>query len=176
MINNNEEYNKNFGMVYPGEVYVCRTINGRTMDVPSDKRPGERCGFVPCDGYMMAINEPHGWRLDHTIFFDYAFNAYIKGRKSIEELTDMVAAECGIRPDDVSDWANDLRTVIHEYIVHFDMYLEDEEFMDDSKDLGDPAKLNKFLTGIIFDGICLHVDIYDIAEDIRAFKPYTCAV
>lgn len=112
--------------------------------------------------------------LENIIQFDFYFNAYIKGRASLDELTDRVAhRECGIRPEDHSEWANDLRTVIREYICNFDEYLEDEDYFDNEEDLGDPDKLNKFLSETIFDGIYLYVDIYDIAEDLQAFKPYS---
>lgn len=157
-------------IVYCGDVYVERD-NGRgaIARTLSDKEPGERMGYIVDGERMVAINEPNGWLLDEIIRFDFYFNAYIKGRKSLDEVTSWVCNSIAIRPDDNSEWAIDLRTVIRDFIRDFDDYLEDEAYLDE-EDFGDPDKLNEVLSGIIFDGVVFDVDIYDIAEDIRAFK------
>ncbi len=144
-----------------------RGVISRTL---SDKKPGERMGYIIDGGHMAAINEPNGWMLDEIIRFDDAFNHYIKSHCSLDEATSIVCDSIGIRPDDNSEWANDLRTIIREYICKFDEYLENEDYFDNEEDLGDPDKLNKFLTEMIFKGIVSDLDAYDIAEDIRAFK------
>lgn len=169
--NNIQRVDNSNSIVYNGDVYVERD-NGRgaTARTLSDKKPGERMGYIVDGERMAAINEPNGWLLDEIIRFDFYFNAYIKSRKSLDEVTSWVCNSIGIRPDDNSEWAIDLRTVIRDFIEHFDEYLEDENYFDQESDLGDPDKLNKFLSDILFDGIILYVDIYDIAEDIRAFK------
>lgn len=169
--NNIQRVNNSNSIVYNGDVYVERD-NGRgaIARTLSEKKPGERMGYIVDGERMAAINEPNGWLLDEIIRFDFYSNAYIKSRKSLDEVTSWVCNSIGIRPDDHSEWANDFRTVIRDFIEHFDEYLEDENYFDQESDLGDPDKLNKSLTDILFDGIILYVDIYDIAEDIRAFK------
>ena len=162
-------------IVYNGNVYVEKD-NGRgaTARTLSGKKPGERTGYIEDGVFMAAINEPNGWLLDGIIQFDYYFNAYIKSRASLDELTERAAYYgCGIRPDDHSKWADDLRTVIRDFIEHFDNYLENEDYFEHEEDLGDPGKLNIFLSEMIFDGIVLYVDIYDIAKDIRDFNIYS---
>lgn len=52
-----------------------------------------------------SVNEEKGWKLDHIIPFDFYHNAYIKSRKSIDELVEMVLKECNIKPDDTCSWA-----------------------------------------------------------------------
>ena len=169
--NNIQRVENSNSIVYNGDVYVERD-NGRgaTARTLSEKKPGERMGYIVDGERMAAINEPNGWLLDEIIRFDFYSNAYIKSRKSLDEVTSWVCNSIGIRPDDNSEWANDFRTVIRDFIEHFDEYLEDENYFDQESDLGDPDKLNTFLSDILFDGIILYVDIYDIAEDIRAFK------
>ena len=169
--NNIQRVNNSNSIVYNGNVYVERD-NGRgaTARTLSDKKPGERMGYIVDGGHMAAINEPNGWLLEEIIPFDFYFNAYIKSRISLDEVTSWVCDSIGIQPNDNSKWANDLRTVIRDFIEKFDDYLENEDYFDEEADMGAPDKLNKSLTDILFDGISLYVDIYDIAEDIRAFK------
>lgn len=157
-------------IVYCGDVYVERD-NGRgaIARTLSDKKPGERMGYIVDGGYMAAINEPNGWLLEENLPFADAFNHYIKSHCSLDEATNLVCEIIGIQPDDNSEWAIDLRTVIRDFIRDFADYLEDEAYLDE-EDFGDPDKLNEALSGIIFDGVVFDVDIYDIAEDIRAFK------
>lgn len=168
--NNIQRVNNFNSIVYNGDVYVERD-NGRgaTARTLSDKKPGERMGYIVDGGHMAAINEPNGWLLEEIIPFDFYANAYIKGRKSLDEVTSWVCDSIGIRPDDNSEWAIDLRTVIRDFIKDFDDYLEDEAYLNE-EDFDDPDKLNEALSGIIFDGIIYDLDIYDVAEDIRAFK------
>lgn len=168
--NNIQRVNNSNSIVYNGDVYVERD-NGRgaTARTLSEKKPGERMGYIVDGGHMAAINEPNGWMLDEIIRFDFYFNAYIKSRMPLDEVASVACKSIGIQPDDNSKWANYLRTVIRDFIKDFDDYLEDEAYLDE-EDFGDPDKLNKALSGIIFDGVILYVDIYDIAEDIRAFK------
>lgn len=168
--NNIQRVNNSNSIVYNGDVYVERD-NGRgaIARTLSDKKPGERMGYVVDGGHMAAINEPNGWMLDEIIRFDFYFNAYIKSRMPLDEVTSVACKSIGIRPDDNSEWAIDLRTVIRDFIKDFDDYLEDDAYLNE-EDFGDPDKLNEALSGIIFDGVFLYVDIYDIAEDIRAFK------
>lgn len=168
--NNIQRVNNSNSIVYNGDVYVERLnergVIARTL---SDKKPGERMGYIVGGGHMAAINKPNGWMLDEIIRFDFYFNAYIKSRMPLDEVTSVACKSIGIRPDDNSEWAIDLRTVIRDFIRDFDAYLEDEAYLNE-EDFGDPDKLNEALSGIIFDGVILYVDIYDIAEDIRAFK------
>ncbi len=168
--NNIQRVNNSNSIVYNGDVYVERD-NGRgaTARTLSEKKPGERMGYIVDGGHMAAINEPSGWMLDEIIRFDFYFNAYIKSRMPLDEVTSVACNSIGIRPDDNSEWANDLRTVIRDFIKDFDDYLEDEAYLNE-EDFDDPDKLNKALNDIIFDGVVFDVDIYDIAEDIRAFK------
>lgn len=168
--NNIQRVNNFNSIVYNGDVYVERD-NGRgaTARTLSDKKPGERMGYIVDGGHMAAINEPNGWLLEEIIPFNFYANAYIKGRKSLDEVTSWVCDSIGIRPDDNSEWAIDLRTVIRDFIKDFDDYLEDEAYLNE-EDFDDPDKLNEALSGIIFDGIIYDLDIYDVAEDIRAFK------
>ena len=74
-----------------------------------------------------SVNEEKGWKLDHVIPFDFYHNAYIKSRKGIEELVQMVQQECNISPDDTSSWAKDVRTLIKYAIEHFDERMEEDE-------------------------------------------------
>ena len=168
--NNIQRVNNSNSIVYNGDVYVERLnergVIARTL---SDKKPGERMGYIVGGGHMAAINEPNGWMLDEIIRFDFYFNAYIKSRMPLDEVTSVACKSIGIRPDDNSEWAIDLRTVIRDFIRDFDAYLEDEAYLNE-EDFGDPDKLNEALSGIIFDGVIYDLDIYDIAEDIRAFK------
>jgi len=174
--NNNIESKKNVNNVVANNevVYECLTVNGVTRNYPVAQPVGERVGWIKdTPGFAnlgVAVNEPRGWRLNHTIYFDFAFNAYIKSRMSLEELVRITASGFGVKHDDTSVWARDLRTVLGDYIEHFDEYLEDADYFNDESEMGDPSKLNEFLTGNIFDGIILHGDLYDLAEDI---KPHT---
>lgn len=168
--NNIQRVENSNSIVYNGDVHLERD-NGRVIIAPpfSDKKPGERMGYIVDGGHMAAINEPNGWLVDEVIRFDAYFNEYIKGRTPLDEVTSVACKSIGIRPDDNSEWAIDLRTVIRDFIRDFDDYLENEAYLDE-EDFGDPDKLNEALSGIIFDGVVFDVDIYDIAEDIRAFK------
>lgn len=168
--NNIQRVNNFNSIVYNGDVYVERD-NGRgaIARTLSDKKPGERMGYIVDGGHMAAINEPNGWMLDEIIRFDFYFNAYIKSRMPLDEVASVACKSIGIRPDDNSEWAIDLRTVIRDFIKDFDAYLEDEAYLNE-EDFDDPDKLNEALSGIIFDGVIYDLDIYDIAEDIRAFK------
>ena len=40
-----------------------------------------------------SVNEEKGWKLDHVIPFDFYHNIYIKSRKYIDELVEMVLKE-----------------------------------------------------------------------------------
>lgn len=168
--NNIQRVENSNSIVYNGNLFVERD-NGRgaTIRTLYDKKPGERIGYIIDGGHMAAINEPNGWMLDEIIRFDFYFNAHIKSHHSLDVVTSIVCDSIGIRPEDNSEWAIDLRTVIRDFIEHFDDYLEDEAYLDE-EDFGDPDKLNESLSSIIFDGISVYVDICDIAEDIRAFK------
>lgn len=168
--NNIQRVNNSNSIVYNGTVHLERDNGHVIIASPfSDKKPGERMGYITDGEHMAAINEPNGWLLEEIIPFDFYANAYIKSRKSLDEVTSCVCDSIGIRPDDNSEWAIDLRTVIRDFIRDFDAYLEDEAYLDE-EDFDDPDKLNKALNDIIFDGIVFDIDIYDIAEDIRAFK------
>lgn len=172
--NNIQRVNNSNSIVYDGDVYVEKDSGlGTTVKALSDRKHGERSGYIEEDGERIAaINEKNGWLLEGGINFDFYFNDYIMSHASLDKLTNEVAVQkCGIRPDDNSEWANELRTVIREFIWHFDHYLEDDAYLDE-KDFGDPNKLNKVFSDIILDGIVRFINIYDIAEDIRAFKPY----
>lgn len=67
-----------------------------------------------------SVNEEKGWKLDHVIPFDFYHNAYIKSRKGIDELVEMVLKECNISPDDACSWAKDIRTIIKHEIMEYD--------------------------------------------------------
>lgn len=82
-----------------------------------------------------SVNEEKGWKLDHVIPFDFYHNAYIKSRKGIDELVEMVQKECNISPDDTSSWAKDIRTMIKYAIEHFDELLEEDEETPDEENL-----------------------------------------
>lgn len=169
--NNIQRVNNSNSIVYNGNVYVERlNERGVIAKTLSDRKPGERMGYIEDGERLAAINEPNGWILDEIIRFDFYFNAYIKSRMPLDEVASVACKSIGIRPDDNSEWAIDIRTIIREYICKFDEYLENEDYFDNEEDLGDPDKLNKFLTEMIFKGIVSDLDAYDIAEDIRAFK------
>ena len=68
-VNNNSNNSNKFAIIYPGEVYVSKGIG---PDTPSVMPKGKRCGYATDGEYMTAVNELHGWTLDHTIFFDWA--------------------------------------------------------------------------------------------------------
>lgn len=168
--NNIQRVNNFKSIVYCGDVHEERDNGHVIIARPlSDKKPGERMGYITDGERMAAINEPNGWLVDEIIRFDAYFNEYIKGRTPLDEVTSVACKSIGIRPEDNSEWAIDLRTVIRDFIRDFADYLEDEAYLDE-EDFGDPDKLNEALSGIIFDGVVFDVDIYDIAEDIRAFK------
>lgn len=104
-----------------------------------------------------SVNEEKGWKLDHVIPFDFYHNAYIKSRKGIDELVNMVLQECNIKPDDTSSWAKDIRTIIKYAIEHFDEQLEaDEE---------DPDEENRLLSGqLVGDSIELRGEAHGTAD------------
>ena len=105
-----------------------------------------------------SINEEKGWKLDHVIPFDFYHNAYIKSRKGIDELVEMVLKECNISPDDTSSWAKDIRTMIKYAIEHFDELMEESEQTPDEE--------NDSLSGCwIGDGIELQHEAFWVADD-----------
>lgn len=95
--NNIQRVENSNSIVYNGNVYVERD-NGRgaTARTLSEKKPGERMGYIVDGGHMAAINEPNGWMLDEIIPFDFYSNAYIKSRKSLDEVTSWVCDSIGI--------------------------------------------------------------------------------
>lgn len=104
-----------------------------------------------------SVNEEKGWKLDHVIPFDFYHNAYIKSRKGIDELVEMVQKECNISPDDTSSWAKDIRTMIKYAIEHFDELLEE--------DAETPDEENHILSGQwIGDGIELQHEAFWVAD------------
>lgn len=105
-----------------------------------------------------SVNEKKGWKLDHVIPFDFFHNAYIKSRKGIDELVEMVQKECNISPDDTSSWAKDIRTMIKYAIEHFDELMEESEQTPDEE--------NDSLSGCwIGDGIELQHEAFWVADD-----------
>lgn len=105
-----------------------------------------------------SVNEEKGWKLDHVIPFDFYHNAYIKSRKGIDELVQMVLKECHISPDDTSSWAKDIRTMIKYAIEHFDELMEESEQTPDEE--------NDSLSGCwIGDGIELQHEAFWVADD-----------
>lgn len=82
-----------------------------------------------------SVNEEKGWKLDHVIPFDFYHNAFIKSRKGIDELVEMVLKECNIRLDDTSSWAKDIRTIIKHSIENYDKLLEESEDTPDEENL-----------------------------------------
>lgn len=105
-----------------------------------------------------SVNEEKGWKLDHVIPFDFYHNAYIKSRKGIDELVEMVQKECNISPDDTSSWAKDIRTMIKYAIEHFDELMEESEQT--------PNEENDSLSGCwIGDGIELQHEAFFVADD-----------
>lgn len=110
-----------------------------------------------------SVNEEKGWKLDHVIPFDFYHNAYIKSRKGIDELVEMVQKECNISPNDTSSWAKDIRTMIKYAIEHFDELLEEDE--------DTPDEENHILSGQwIGDGIELQHEAFWVAD---FFVPHT---
>lgn len=104
-----------------------------------------------------SVNEEKGWKLDHVIPFDFYHNAYIKSRKGIDELVEMVQKECNISPNDTSSWAKDIRTLIKYAIEHFDELLEEDEETPDEE--------NHILSGQwIGDGIELQHEAFWVAD------------
>lgn len=110
-----------------------------------------------------SVNEEKGWKLDHVIPFDFYHNIYIKSRKGIDELVNMVLQECNIKPDDTCSWAKDIRTMIKYAIEHFDEQMEEDE--------EDPDEENRILSGCwIGDAIELQSEAYYVADN---FAPHT---
>ena len=106
-----------------------------------------------------SINDAKGWKLDHIISFDFAHNAYIKGRKGIDELVQMVCQECGIKQEDTSVWAKDIRTMIKYYIKTYDMILDDY--------YSTPGEANLALsTQGVGDAICFRSAAFEQSECI----------
>ena len=104
-----------------------------------------------------SVNEEKGWKLDHVIPFDSYHNAYIKSRKGIDELVEMVLKECNISPDDTSSWAKDIRTIIKYSIEHFDELLEEDEETPDEE--------NRIISGQwVGDAIEIQNEAYYVAE------------
>lgn len=111
-----------------------------------------------------SINEEKGWKLDRVIPFDFYHNAYIKSRKGIDELVQMVLKECHISPDDTSSWAKDIRTMIKYAIEHFD------ELMEESEQTPDEENLN--LSGCwIGDAIVFCEEAYECAQMVMDHTP-----
>ena len=110
-----------------------------------------------------SVNEAKGWKLDHVIPFDFYHNAYIKSRKSIDELVEMVLKECNISLDDTSSWAKDIRIITKYEIMTYDKQLDDSEET--------PDEWNRIVSGqSIGDSIELRNEAYSTAE---GFAPHT---
>lgn len=106
----------------------------------------------------LSVNEEKGWKLDHVIPFDFYHNAYIKSRKGIDELVNMVLQECKIKPDDTCSWAKDIRTMIKYAIEHFSELMEENESTPDEEN----DNLSQCWIG---DGIELSHEAFWVADD-----------
>lgn len=139
------------------EVVTACTVmpEGVIREHPAEQ-VGNRCGVL-CDDrgidYFIFLNEPKGWRLDHTIYFDFAHNAYIKSRLTLQQVTDMIGEEFGLSPDDSSDEGNSLRYEIAGSIKHYDELLEDPEYFPELDDIGNPDVLNLELSTLLGDAL-----------------------
>ncbi len=138
--------------------------NKNGMNVIEDKKNAVQVTEESRKAYgRPSVNEEKGWKLDHVIPFDFYHNAYIKSRKGIDELVEMVQKECNISPDDTSSWAKDIRTMIKYAIEHFDELLEEDEETPDEE--------NHILSGQwIGDGIELQHEAFWVAD---FFIPHT---
>lgn len=137
-------------------VTACTVMPEGVIREHSAEQVGNRCG-VFCDdrgidGFIF-INEPKGWRLDHIIYFDFAHNAYIKSRLTLQQVTDMIGKEFGLSPDDNSDEANSLRYEIAGTVKHYADLLEDPDYFPEEADFGDPAALNRDLSDLLGDAL-----------------------
>lgn len=139
------------------EVITKSTVmsDGVTREHPAEQ-VGNRCGAFcddrGIDGFIF-INEPKGWRLDHIIYFDFAHNAYIKSRLTLQQVTDMIGKEFGLSTDDNSDEANSLRYEIAGSIKHYDELLENPEYFLELDDIGKPDVLNLGLSTLLGDAL-----------------------
>lgn len=139
------------------------------QDVPVTEPVGERVGFYndpeAYDG-RVAINEPKGWKISKVLPFADAYNHYIKSHIELDEAVAIIAQEIGIKKDDTSTWANDLRYMIQGYVEHFIAFLDDEYFLDE---VGDPDACDKAMTDMMFDAIVLECEVvnsyYGFEED-----------
>lgn len=71
-------------------------------------------------------NIQNGWNISEAIDFGFFNEAYTSGRANLNDLTAMVASDCGIRDDDNSTWANDMRDIICYALIAFDRALTDD--------------------------------------------------
>lgn len=137
-------------------VTACTVMSDDVIREHPDEHIGNRCGVFlddrGIDGYIF-VNEQKGWRLDHTIYFDFAHNAYIKSRLSLKQVTDMIGKEFGLSTDDSSDEANSLRYEIAGSIKHYDELLEDSEYFPELDDIGNPDVLNLELSTLLGDAL-----------------------
>lgn len=137
-------------------VTACTVMSDGVIREHPDEYIGNRRGAFPddrgIDGYIF-VNEQKGWRLDHTIYFDFAHNAYIKSRLSLKQVTDMIGKEFGLSTDDSSDEANSLRYEIAGSIKHYDELLENPEYFLELDDIGKPDVLNLGLSTLLGDAL-----------------------
>ncbi len=137
-------------------VTACTAMSDGVIREHPDEHIGNRCGVIlddrGIDGYIF-INQPKGWRLDHIIYFDFAHNAYIKSRLTLQQVTDMIGKECGLSPDDNSDEANSLRYEIAGIVKHYADLLEDPDYFPEEANFGDPAVLNRELYSLLGDAL-----------------------
>ena len=144
-------------VVNSNEVVTACTVmsDGVIREYPNEHIGNRRGVFLDdrgIDGYIF-VNEQKGWRLDHTIYFDFAYNAYIKSRLSLKQVTDMIGKEFGLSTDDSSDEANSLRYEIAGSIKHYDELLEDPEYFPELDDIGNSDVLNLELSTLLGDAL-----------------------
>lgn len=143
-------------------VTACTVMSEGVIREHSAEQVGNRCGAFyddrGMDGFIF-VNEPKGWRLDHIIYFDFAHNAYIKSRLTLQQITDMIGEEFGLSPDDSSDEANSLRYEIAGAVKHYADLLEDPDYFPEDADFGDPAALNRVLSSLLGDALTVGDEI-----------------
>ncbi len=163
MNNNNIERMNNI-VANNEEVLEWTIIEGKIGAVQVTEPVGERVGFIydHGSGGMVAVNEPKGWRLDKKLSFADGFNHYVKGHVSLGKAVAFIAEEFGLRPDDTSEWGCDIRSMVQDFVEHFDEYLNNEDFLFD--EVGDPDACDGTMNDYLFHAIIMGRDIVNTYE------------
>lgn len=106
-------------------------------------------------------NAMNVWNADRDIDFGFFNEAYTSGRANLNDITTMIASDCGIREDDNSTWANNVRNIICYSVMIYDRAL-------DEGNADTPEELNRIIrTDFIVPALADEHEATSTAWDIR---------